>query len=83
VVENTSLHDLTLIKSNSVSKNCFQLQLGHSYFPILFGILKQIYYLSIYKIICSLFHINQRHDFFWAQQKIQCRDSDLDQLLVA
>jgi hypothetical protein len=69
----------------NVSKICFRLQLGlqpaHSYsvwtpkMNILIG--------YIYKIICSLFCINQRHDFFWMQQKIQSQDSDLDQFYVA
>jgi hypothetical protein len=34
----------------------------------------------IYKIICNIFQINQRQDFFWTQQKIQQRDPDLDEL---
>jgi hypothetical protein len=64
----------------NVSKNSFRLQPTHSYSVWTWDSNLLLWY--IYKIIYSLFHINQRQYFFWAQQKFQRRDSDLDQFWV-
>jgi hypothetical protein len=54
-----------------------------SYTHILFVLKNEsITWVFIYKILCSLFRIDQHQDFFWAQQIFQCRDSNLDQLWV-
>jgi hypothetical protein len=57
---------------DNVSKNCSRLQLGlqhtHSYFVWTHKTNLLLEY--TYKIIYSIFRINQRYDFFWAQQKI-------------
>jgi hypothetical protein len=65
----------------NVSKNCFLLQLGlqPAHFYSIWTPKMNLPLGYIYKIICSLFHINQRQDFFWGQQKSQHRDSNLDQ----
>jgi hypothetical protein len=82
MVKNTYLHVLTSIKSHNMQRvqKLFWLQPAHSYFVWISKTNLLLGY--IYNIICRIFRINQRQNSFYAQQKFQHRDSDLDQFSV-